>query len=78
MAMLVEAPAAVEDALASLLDHTDPLVQVGGGVGCCNTSKAAEGRPLGCSRGRRHGDAVAPRKGSDQEGWGGWGGGALP
>lgn len=27
MAMLVEAPAAVEDALASLLDHTDPLVQ---------------------------------------------------
>ena len=28
MAMLVEAPAAVEDALASLLDHTDPVVQV--------------------------------------------------
>jgi acetyl-CoA carboxylase/biotin carboxylase 1 len=27
MSMLVEAPAAVEDALASLLDHTDPLVQ---------------------------------------------------
>lgn len=27
MAMLVEAPAAVEDALASLLDHTDPQVQ---------------------------------------------------
>lgn len=27
MAMLVEAPAAVEDALASLLDHADPLVQ---------------------------------------------------
>lgn len=30
MAMLVEAPAAVEDALASLLDHPEPLVQVGG------------------------------------------------
>lgn len=28
MAMLVEAPAAVEDALASVLDHPDPLVQV--------------------------------------------------
>jgi len=27
MSMLVEAPAAVEDALASLLDHSDPLVQ---------------------------------------------------
>ena len=27
MAMLVEAPAAVEDALASLLDHTDPVVR---------------------------------------------------
>lgn len=27
MAMLVEAPAAVEDALASLLDHADPTVQ---------------------------------------------------
>lgn len=27
MAMLVEAPAAVEDALASLLDHANPLVQ---------------------------------------------------
>ncbi|PSC75189.1 acetyl-carboxylase 1-like [Micractinium conductrix] len=27
MALLVEAPAAVEDALASLLDHSDPLVQ---------------------------------------------------
>ena len=30
MAMLVEAPAAVEDAIASLLDHTDDVVQVGG------------------------------------------------
>ncbi len=30
MAMLVEAPAAVEDALASLLDHPEPLVQVRG------------------------------------------------
>lgn len=28
MAMLVEAPAAVEDALASLLDHHDPVLQV--------------------------------------------------
>lgn len=29
MAMLVEAPAAVEDALASLLDHHDTTLQVG-------------------------------------------------
>ncbi len=28
MAMLVEAPAAVEDALASLLDHQDSILQV--------------------------------------------------
>ena len=28
-AMLVEAPAAVEDALASLLVHMDPILQVG-------------------------------------------------
>ena len=28
MAMLVEAPAAVEDALASLLDHQDGVLQV--------------------------------------------------
>ena len=28
MAMLVEAPAAVEDALASLLDHQDGMLQV--------------------------------------------------
>lgn len=34
IAMLVEAPAAVEDALASLLDHPEPLVQVRGGVVC--------------------------------------------
>lgn len=28
MKLLVEAPAAVEDALASLLDHTDPVLKV--------------------------------------------------
>lgn len=28
MKLLVEAPAAVEDALASLLDHADPVLQV--------------------------------------------------
>ena len=36
MSMLVEAPAAVEDALASLLDHADPVVLArahGGGGG---------------------------------------------
>lgn len=28
MALLVEAPAAVEDAIASILNHHDPVVQV--------------------------------------------------
>ena len=37
MAMLVEAPAAVEDALASLLDHPDPVVQVSVGGGQAGT-----------------------------------------
>lgn len=32
MAMLVEAPAAVEDALASLLDHHDSVLQVRAGI----------------------------------------------
>ena len=38
MAMLVEAPAAVEDALASLLDHQDGLLQVQGTAGVAGPS----------------------------------------
>lgn len=57
MSMLVEAPAAVEDALASVLDHPDPLVQVRptceGLVGGILEGGAASGR-------RRAGARAAP------------------
>ena len=65
MGMLVEAPAAVEDALASLLDHTDPLVQVRGGWAAFSALSFAEAAGWGCLA--LMGD-----------GWRGWGGVALP
>ena len=61
--LLVEAPAAVEDALASLLDHHDPVVQVGASSrnleilpkrnpSACQGTGEAQSAPLGTNHKR--------------------------
>lgn len=49
MKLLVEAPAAVEDALASLLDHHDVMLQVGQ-LFCCTERRDSRHRPVAVSR----------------------------
>ena len=56
MKLLVEAPAAVEDALASLLDHHDATLQVGIG-------RLELGRPAGLIESQ---DGVQPARGACQ------------